>query len=139
MATKTTDGGAWLTATPTSGTAPASLSIQVTPSALAAGSYTGTVTVTSSSAASPVTIQVTLTVAAIPAPVITAIGNAASYAVGAVSPGENIVIFGTNIGPTPLVSGKVTAGAFETTAGDTQVFFDGVAAPVLYALRGRPA
>ena len=44
------------------------------------------------------------------------------------------VIFGTNLGPTPLVLGTITpGGAYDTIAGNTQVFFDGVAAPVLYA------
>jgi uncharacterized protein (TIGR03437 family) len=137
VAASTKDGAAWLSATPASGTAPVAVSIQVNPAGLAAGNYSGTVTVSSSSATT-LSIPVTLTVTAIPAPVITAIGNAASYAVGAVSPGENIVIFGTNIGPTPLVSGQVTAAkAFDTIAGDTQVFFDNVAAPVLYASAGQ--
>jgi len=137
VAASTKDGGTWLAATPTSGTTPATLSIQVTPGALAAGSYSGTVTVTSSNSLTPLLIPVSLTVTAIPAPVIAAIGNAASYAVGAVSPGENIVIFGTNVGPTPLANGTVTAGAFTTIAGNTQVLFDGVAAPVLYASAGQ--
>jgi len=62
------------------------------------------------------------------------IGNAASYATGAVAPGENIVIFGTGIGPATLAGGTLTtAGAFSTTAGNTQVTFDGIAAPVIYA------
>jgi uncharacterized protein (TIGR03437 family) len=137
IAASTKDGAAWLSAAPATGTAPASITIQVSPAGLAAGNYSGTVTVASSSAAT-LSIPVTLTVTSIPAPVITAIGNAASYAVGAVSPGENIVIFGTNIGPTPLVSGQLTAAkAFDTIAGDTQVFFDGVASPVLYASAGQ--
>uniref|UniRef100_Q01TB9 BACON domain-containing protein n=1 Tax=Solibacter usitatus (strain Ellin6076) TaxID=234267 RepID=Q01TB9_SOLUE len=137
VTSSTKDGATWLAATPTSGTTPATLSIQVTPANLAAGTYSGTVTVTSSSSLTPLLIPVNLTVTAIPAPVINAIGNAASYGVGAVSPGENIVIFGTNVGPTPLANGTVTAGAFTTTAGNTQVLFDGVAAPVLYASAGQ--
>jgi uncharacterized protein (TIGR03437 family) len=137
VATKTTDGASWLQATPASGTTPAAVIIQVTPSALAAGSYSGTVTVSSTNSLTPVSIPVTLTVTAIPAPVIGAIGNAASYGIGAVSPGENIVIFGTNLGPASLVNGTVTGGAFTTTAGNTQVLFDGVAAPVIYASSGQ--
>ena len=138
VAATTKDGATWLSATPTSGTTPASLSIQAAPSGLAAGSYTGTVTVSSANSLTPLSIPVTLTVTAIPAPVIGSIGNAASYAVGAVSPGENIVIFGTNIGPSPLVKGQLNAaGAVDNTAGDTQVFFDNVAAPMLYASAGQ--
>ena len=64
-----------------------------------------------------------------------AITNAASYAAGVVSPGENIVIWGTSIGPSSLTYGSLTAGggALSTSAGNTQVLFDGVAAPVVYA------
>ena len=65
-----------------------------------------------------------------------AIANAASYAPGALSPGENIVIWGTNIGPPTLTYGALTAGgtALDTSAGNTRVLFDGVPAPVVYAL-----
>jgi len=69
----------------------------------------------------------------IPKPVITAIGNAASYSTGGVSPGENIVIFGTGIGPTAVVTGAVTNNVWGTTTGNTRVLFDGVAAPVIYS------
>jgi uncharacterized protein (TIGR03437 family) len=139
VATSTKDGGTWLTATPTSGTTPAPLSISVSPASLSAGTYTGTVTVTSPNSLTPLTIPVSLTVTAIPTPVIAGIGNAASGAVGAVSPGENITIYGTGVGPTPLVKGALNSGgtAFDTIAGDTQVFFDGIAAPVIYASAGQ--
>ena len=132
--TTTPSGGTWLAVSPTSGTTPATLSVSVTPTGLAAGNYTGAVTISSSSSLSPVTVTVSLTVSAIPIPVITAIGNAASYATGGVSPGENIVIFGTGIGPATLAGGTLTASnAFSTTAGNTQVTFDGTPAPVIYA------
>jgi len=130
----TPSGGAWLQVSPASGTTPATLSVTVSPTGLAAGNYTGTVTISSTSSLNPVTVTVTLAVSTIPTPVIAAIGNAASYATGAVAPGENIVIFGTGIGPATLAGGTLTtAGAFSTTAGNTQVTFDGIAAPVIYA------
>lgn len=130
----TPSGGTWLQVSPASGTTPATLSVTVSPTGLAAGNYTGTVTISSTSSLNPVTVTVTLAVSTIPTPVIAAIGNAASYATGAVAPGENIVIFGTGIGPATLAGGTLTtAGAFSTTAGNTQVTFDGVAAPVIYA------
>jgi uncharacterized protein (TIGR03437 family) len=64
------------------------------------------------------------------------ITSAASYATGAVSPGENIVLWGTSIGPPTLTYGALTAGggALSTIAGNTRVLFDGVPAPVVYAL-----
>jgi uncharacterized protein (TIGR03437 family) len=65
-----------------------------------------------------------------------AITNAASYALGGVSPGENVVIWGTNIGPPTLTYGTLSANGtmLGTSAGNTSVLFDGVAAPIVYAL-----
>ena len=58
---------AWLTATPASGNTPGSLSVSVSPTGLAAGTYAGTVTVSSSGASSsPQKITVTLGVTATP-------------------------------------------------------------------------
>jgi len=54
----------WLTATP-SGNTPGTAAVSVNPSALAAGTYTGTVTITASGASnSPKTVAITLTVTA---------------------------------------------------------------------------
>jgi endo-1,4-beta-xylanase len=71
--------------------------------------------------------------------VITAagIGNAATGQSGAVAPGEVIVVYGAGFGPSQLV--LATAGAnkvLNTTAGDTQVLFDGKAAPMIWATQG---
>lgn len=53
----------WLSASPNSGTTPATVSISVNPAGLAAGTYTGTITVTSSGATNPPqTITVSLSV-----------------------------------------------------------------------------
>ncbi|MBS1855367.1 MAG: hypothetical protein JST11_08385 [Acidobacteria bacterium] len=124
---------AWLAVSPASGTTPANLTIAVTPGTLSAGTYNGTVSVTSPSSLTPLNINVTLTVVAIPKPVITAIDNAASYSTGGISPGENITIFGTGVGPGTLAQGTVSNAAWTTTAGNTRVLFDGVPAPVIYA------
>ncbi len=136
--TSTTDHGTWLTVSPASGTAgatPVTLTVSANTQNLAVGNYTGTVTISSPSSVNPLTVGVTLAVTAVPIPVVTAVANAASWVAGALSPGENIVIGGTGIGPTPLV--QVTqltpAGKFPTTLGNTQVFFDGIAAPIIYA------
>jgi uncharacterized protein (TIGR03437 family) len=134
-AATTSGGGNWLTVAPTSGTGSATLTIGINTQAITgAGDFTGTVTVTSPNAATnpAATITVKLSVTAIPKPVITAVANAASYVQGAVSPGENIVIFGTGIGPATITSAAISNNAFPTTVGNTQVFFDNIAAPILY-------
>jgi uncharacterized protein (TIGR03437 family) len=124
---------AWLIVTPTTGVAPATLVISIAPATLGAGNYTGSITISSTNAVAPITINVTLTVIQIPTPVIKAIENDASYSTGAVSPGENIAIFGIGVGPATLVGGAVVNNAFATTAGLTRVLFDNVPAPIIYA------
>lgn len=60
--------------------------------------------------------------------------NAANYRPGPVSPGELISIFGSNLGPAEGAGVRLNdAGLVDTTLGGTQVLFDGVAAPLLYA------
>ncbi len=133
--TTTSAGGNWLTVTPSSGTAPATLTITTNTAGLAAGSYTGTIAINSpNSATQPAaSITVNLTVTAVPKPVPTVVQNAASSLIGPVSPGENIVIYGSGIGPATLALGHVTAGLFDTTIANTRVLFDGVPAPIIYA------
>jgi len=132
-AATTASGGNWLTVSPTSGVTPTQLTVSVATQSLAAGNYTGTITINSPNAAAPVTLTVNLTVSSIPTPVITAVQNAASYALGGLSPGENVYIAGTGIGPATLtVATPNSSGAYPTTLGNTQVFFGTVAAPILY-------
>jgi uncharacterized protein (TIGR03437 family) len=128
-----TGNGGWLQVTPPTSTAPTTLTVTASPGSLSAGTYNATINITSTSALNALNVPVTLTVNQIPKPVITAIGNAASYSTGGVSPGENIVIFGTGIGPAAVVSGSVTNNVWSTTTGNTRVLFDGVAAPVIYS------
>jgi hypothetical protein len=134
-----TSGGNWLSVSPTSGTTPttgtAALTVTATPGSLGAGSYSGTVLVSGTGAATGSTIiNVTLTVTA-PLPSIKGVTNAASYATGAVSPGELVTIFGTNIGPAAAASATTdpSTGKLATTIGGVQVLFNGVAAPMIYA------
>jgi uncharacterized protein (TIGR03437 family) len=133
----TKDGANWLSASPISGslgTTPISLTISVTTQSLPVGSYSGSLTISAANSVTPLTIAVSLNIQAIPAPVVIAIVNAASYIPGAVSPGENIVITGTGIGPPQLAGPQLsTPGTLSTNVGNTQVLFDGVAAPILYA------
>ena len=66
------------------------------------------------------------------------VGNAASYAVGSVSPGEIVTIFGSGLGPGTLVGLQLDSKGYVTTSlGTTQVLFDGVAAPLIFAWAGQ--
>jgi uncharacterized protein (TIGR03437 family) len=136
--TAAASGGSWLTVNPTSGTTPAILSVSVSPAGLNPGTYNGTITVTGTSGAQgmPV-VNVTLTVTASlpPLSTINGVTNAASYAIGAVSPGELVTIFGTNIGPATAASATTdpSTGKLATTIGGVQVLFNGTAAPMIYA------
>jgi uncharacterized protein (TIGR03118 family) len=63
------------------------------------------------------------------------VNNGASNQLSAsVSPGEIVTITGQTVGPTPLVAAKIPAsGTLSTSLSDTSVYFNGMAAPVLYA------
>jgi endo-1,4-beta-xylanase len=64
--------------------------------------------------------------------------NAANYAGGAVSPGEIVTLFGAHYGPADLVTLQYdAAGRIATSLADTQLLFDGTAAPVVYTLTGQ--
>ena len=64
---------------------------------------------------------------------ITNVVNGADYAASPVSPGELVTIFGTNLGPWPLTYSQTDANdRIATTLGGTQVWFDGILAPLMY-------
>lgn len=132
------NSGNWLSLTPISGSTPASLSVAVNPTGLAAGTYNGTVTVTSAGASnSPQTVAVTLVVTPATLPVPTTVVNAASGIPGALAPGEIISIYGTYLGPAKGVGLIVSGGKVQTTLAGIQVLFDGLAAPLLYVSSGQ--
>ena len=59
--------------------------------------------------------------------------GAASYAQGAIAPGEIITIFGSAMGPDTLAQLRLNAsGLVDNTLAGTRVLSDGVAAPVIY-------
>ena len=135
-ATATSSGG-WLQVSPTSGTTPntgtANLTVSLVQSVLSTlnpnptGSpYTGSITIAGSSPATGTTIvNVTLNITA-PLPAITGITNAASGAVGAVSPGEIISIYANAsnpIGPPSSFGLTLVNGSVATTLGGVQVIF----------------
>jgi len=75
-----------------------------------------------------------------PVPAVTGVVNAASYAGGAIAPGELIAIFGQNMGPQNLSVASVNHyGEFGTQLSQTMVTFNGLPAPVLYTSAGTAA
>jgi uncharacterized protein (TIGR03437 family) len=111
--------------------------VAVTPkeAALAASTYTASILVSGTGTeTNSTTITVTLTVMA-PLPAISSVVNVASYATGSIAAGEMVAIFGTAIGPATAAYATVdpSTGMLATTAGGVQVFFNGIAAPVVYA------
>ena len=132
--TVATSGGTWLGASPSSGATPATITVTANPTALLTGAYSGTFTLSSPNSITAVTVTVNLVVGTVSSPVVNAVANAASYFSGAIAPGENIVIFGSGIGPPQLTRGTVTNGVVDTSVAATRVLFDGIASPMIYAL-----
>jgi len=84
----------------------------------------------------------TVTQQAVPPPVpqVTGVTSAASFALGAVSPGEIVSVFGSDLGPAlPGVPAQLNAAGtgLTTSLGGTQVFFDGAAVALTYASAGQ--
>jgi uncharacterized protein (TIGR03437 family) len=67
-------------------------------------------------------------------PVVTSVVNAASYAGGALAPGEIVSILGQNLGPHILVTGSFSSASntLDSQVSDTQVTFNGVPGPLIY-------
>jgi uncharacterized protein (TIGR03437 family) len=66
-------------------------------------------------------------------PTVTAVANVSSYANGSISPGEMVVIFGSGMGPSSVVSFQLDQrGRIANTLSEVQVLFDGNPAPLIY-------
>jgi uncharacterized protein (TIGR03437 family) len=128
-------GGGWLSIDTPAGTTPATLTVSADPRGLAPGQYTGAVAITpADSTIAPLTVPVTLTISAGSGPVIGAVTNAASFLPGPVAPGEIVVIFGSGLGPSSLSGMSLdSSGQISTQLNGTQVFFDDIAAPMVYS------
>jgi uncharacterized protein (TIGR03437 family) len=125
-------GASWLSVTPASGTAPATLDVKVDPSSLNPGSYSGSIVVAGvGGATGSTTINVDLTVTA-PLPTITRVTNGASFNTGSLSAGEIITLFGTGMGPSTLQGASTTNGQYPTTVGGVTVTIGGYPAPLIY-------
>ena len=78
----------------------------------------------------------------VPVPSITAAGfeSAASYAQtqnNGIAPGELLVIYGQQLGPTTLATGTITNNVLNNSLAGTQVLFNGKAAPLYYTSAGQ--
>ena len=62
-----------------------------------------------------------------------AVANSASGVQGSIAPGEIVTLYGTGIGPATLTSFAVANGTIGTQIAGTQVYFNGVPAPLIYA------
>lgn len=135
----TTTGGAWLSATPRTGSGSATIDVAVNTTSLAAGNYEGTLAVNNTRLGSRTVIAVILTVGAAGGTVPeNGVVSAATFSGGAVAPGLLVTIFGSGIGPAALTTAQVTSqGALATTLGETRALFDGVAAPLVYVSAGQ--
>jgi len=83
----------------------------------------------------PQSVTVTQQAVPLPAPQVTGVTSAASFALGPVSPGDIVSVFGSNLGPPAGVGSQLNSAgtALTTNLGGAQVFFDGVAAALTYA------
>ena len=135
-------GGAvnWLSVSPATGTTPATLTITANPAGLASGQYAGIVTVTPTDGSIPTqNLSVILNIAGGSSTTfVKSVLSAGSFLPGPISPGELVTIFGLNLGPTAGVAATpLASGAIDIQLAGTQVLFDGVAAPILYAQAGQ--
>ncbi len=125
----------WLSVSAASGTAPASVSVSVDPSNLAAGTYNGSVQISSAGVAgSPATVAVTLTVQGNPpAGTIAGITNAGSFQPGFAS-ATWVSIFGANLSQTTYTwqAGDFINGQLPTSLRGVSVTIDGIPAYVEY-------
>jgi trimeric autotransporter adhesin len=120
---------------------PATVTLSVNPSAasLDVGTYVDTVNIFASTTPTgtpqitvPAILNITpLATGETPSP--TVVLNSASGLASAISPGEIVSIFGANIGPGTPDYLTLTDGKVSTTLAGTQVLFDNVAAPLIYA------
>jgi uncharacterized protein (TIGR03437 family) len=119
------DDAPWLTES----VAGQTLTVSADAAGLAPGTYSATVTLNASGVLQ--FLPVTLTFGP---PALTKVANAASYAEGAISPGEVLVLGGSNLGPAALAGLTLDAdGSVSTTLAGVRVLVNGVAAPMIYA------
>ncbi len=129
-------GAAWITLSPPSGNAPASLTITVNPAGLPVGTYSDIVEINSPSApGNPFPLAVKLLVEPPPAPAVqlSAAVNGASFQ-GALASGTWVSIFGSNLANTTRswAAGDFVNGKLPTSLDGVSVSIDGLPAYIAY-------
>lgn len=129
----------WLSVSPLSGTGPAILRVSAVPAGLAAGTYQATLLVESTDAV-PQVVRVPISFTVYPpyveTPYIFSVVNAASYQANKVAPGEIVTAYGFDFGTTELAQLQYVNGVAATTLSNTRIYFDDVAAPLIYVQKG---
>jgi len=130
---RTSTGANWLIVTAGSLSTPTSVTVSVQPSGLAPGSYRGVITFTALGSGETRSAEVLLNIAAPAAPSLRTAEHGATRQLSSIAPGMIMSLKGAGLGPFNGVRGNVSAaGAVDTFYGGYRVFFDGVAAPILY-------
>ncbi len=116
-ASVTASGGAWLSVTPTTGMAPATLAVSVSSHAgLNAGTYNGTITVTSTAGNSPLSVPVTLVVSPPPELAVAPRSISFTFQQGVPPPGPQLI----SVTSTGAALGYTTTAA--TSSGGNWLF-----------------
>jgi uncharacterized protein (TIGR03437 family) len=123
----------WLAVSPSSATAPATLTVIPTVAGLPPGIYSGSVTITPANGGPAQTVSVTLTVAAQPGASLISLVNGASQFSGPVAPGEVVTLKGNGFGS--LATARVLFD--DTPAPLLSVRADRINAVVPYGVAGR--
>lgn len=118
------DDAAWLSTT----VAGQTLTLTANATGLAEGSYQATVVLNSGGVLQALPVSL-----ALGPPALTKVVNSASYAEGGVSPGEVVLLGGSNIGPGVLTGLTLDAdGSVSSTLAGVRVTFNDVPAPLVY-------
>jgi len=129
----------WLSVSPLSGTGPAILRISAVAAGLAAGTYQAALLVESTDAV-PQVVRIPVSLIVYPpyvaTPYIFGVVNAASYKANKVAPGEIVTVYGFDFGSNELAQLQYVNGIAATTLANTRIYFDDVAAPLVYVQGG---
>jgi uncharacterized protein (TIGR03437 family) len=127
-----------LSVTPTSGTAPVTLTVTANPAGLAVGSYFGTIVVTPATAANPLNSSQTVIVSLVlgaPAIYPGGIVDAGSFAPdNSAAPNELLSLFGVNLAS---ATNSAASLPLPTQLGGTEVLVNGTAAPLFFVAAGQ--
>ena len=126
----------WLSWSTNSNTTPATLVASVSPAGLAKGTYSAEIALLPIAKAfqDAATLRIPITLTVGTPPTITNVANSASFAGGAIAPGEIVTINGIGLGPSsPLGTALDAGGKVTTSLGGVTVSFNGYQAPLTYA------